>query len=296
MLTEKIVYFDEKYPGAWIDNEWSKKIVNHLKDSSFEEKNAEDLKIFINNSFGKNTEKSVIVFSKDMVPDTLFSGMNSPDDLIGRYLYRGGRIVWIGHNPLCEKGKNKLHLGNGEKDREHIYQHGTHFAILGVESLIADSSSYSQWTNEWNKKMESRNTKMMSNWHSKRPINIEIGYSTEHLSLTVKPLKMEILAFADVTLMPCSLNIKVISRWKRSGKKIGSFGLDLMNFGGNMTLTEEFPKEFSLESQKLACAWHVIFNNNYQNQGFYRFWDCGVSYDEVPIELVADIITLATTE
>ena len=136
--------------------------------------------------------KSVVVFSQDMVPDTLFSGMNSSDDLIGRYLSFGGRIIWIGHNPFCEKGRNKSKLSTGEKDREHIYQYGTHFAILGVETLIADSSSPCKWINKWYGKMK-------STWHSLRPVNVDVSYSTEHLfDLAVRPLKMEILASAEV--------------------------------------------------------------------------------------------------
>ncbi len=223
-MIEKVVYFDENYPGAWIDKkEWNEKLVEHLKKLEFEEKKAEELRDFMNERLkGKNANKSVVVFSKDMMPDTILSGMNSPDDLIHRYLDAGGRTVWIGDHPFWDKGKNRSKITQEEKDRDQIYQHGTHYAMLGVEMLIAESSSPCIWTDGWNKIMKSR-------WHSKRPVNIEVDSigveSGRPFNLRVKPLRMEVLAYAEVTLLPCSLNAIVISRWKKAGKKVGSFGL-----------------------------------------------------------------------
>ncbi|MHA1859754.1 MAG: hypothetical protein ACTSVF_01480 [Candidatus Asgardarchaeia archaeon] len=282
-MTKTVVYFDERYPSSWIDKDrWGKKIVEYMESKGFEKKDAEELKSWLKERLkGKDSYETVVVFSQDMVPETVLSSLNSPNDLIRRYLDAGGRIVWIGDHPFWSKA-----VLRGDKDREEIWMYGAHYAMLGVEVLIGESSFKCEWIGEWCGRMRSR-------WYSHRPINIEV--KQERLNLEIEPL-----AYAEVTLLPTSWNTLVISRWKRAGKKIGAFNLGAnlgtLGISGGLTLTEEFPKELSYESQKLACAWHISFNKKHRKQGFYRLWDCGTIDDEPPENLLEDIHTLATLD
>jgi len=63
-----------------------------------------------------------------MVPETILGPLNSPNDLIRRYLDAGGRVVWIGDHPFWSKAVIRKN-----KDREEIWMHGAHYGMLGVE-------------------------------------------------------------------------------------------------------------------------------------------------------------------
>jgi len=272
----QIVYYDEYYAASWISREWSKKIVEYLKEKGFDKKNAMDLKDWLRSRLKeKDSHKSVVVFSQDMMPETILSGLNSPNDLARRYLDDGGRIVWIGDHPFWTKSVIRK-----DKDREEIWMYGTHYAMLGVEMLIAESSSPCKWVGNWAGKMKSC-------WYSQRPVNIEVG--EDRMNLKIEPL-----AYSDVILLPSSWNALVITRWKKAGSKVGSFGLGAFGFGGNITLTEKFPEELSFKPRKLACAWHILFNSRYPDQGFYRLWDSGTTDEEPPKNLLEDIYALAS--
>lgn len=276
----QVVYHDPSYATSWINENWSRRIAEYLSDKGFEEKDAEELKVWMKDRVRRgDVHKSVAVFSQDMIPETILDSLSSPNSLVRRYLDAGGRIVWIGDIPFWSKAKPK----NTKPDREEIWQHGAHYGMLGVQPLIAESSSECEGIGKWNGKMKSR-------WYSQRPVNVE----AESKCIETLGLKVDVLAHAEVTLLPCSFNALVIARWKKTGKKIGSFGLSILGTGGNVTLTEEFPEELSLKPLKLACAWHVIFNKEYPNQGFYRFWDTGSCDDEPPESLLEDIYTLST--
>lgn len=279
-----VVYYDDKgYHPSWIDMGWDKKIAEHLRRKDFQQRDAKGLESWLRNRLAKrDAYSSVIVFSQDMVPETVLDGLNSSNSHIRRYLDVGGRVVWIGDVPFWSKA-----VIREDKDREEIFISGVPFAMLGVEPLIAESSSLCEWAEEWSKSMKSR-------WYSQRPVNIEWVKGVtriEHMNVEVKPL-----AFARVTLLPCGWNSLVITRWKKAGKKVGEFGLQALGFGGTVTLTEKFPEELSYKPRKLACAWHISFDENFPRQGFYRFWDCGVTDKDPPKELLDDIYTLATLD
>lgn len=97
---ELIVYHDDNYPTAWIPREVSKKITRFLKSKDFVEHNAEDLAKWMEKSIDEETcRQSVVVFSQDIVPDTICH-TPSPSSLIREYLDCGGRVVWIGDIPF----------------------------------------------------------------------------------------------------------------------------------------------------------------------------------------------------
>jgi len=274
---KRVVYYDEYYASSWINREWSKRIAEYLEGKGIERKNAKELRDWLKNRLEeRNSYESVLIFSQDMVPETIMSPLNSPNDLARKYLDDGGRMIWIGDHPFWTKGVIRK-----EKDREEIWMHGAHYGMLGVEMLIAESSSLCKWVGRWTEKMK-------SSWYSQRPVNIEVD--EERLNLQIEPL-----AYAEVVLLPSSWNALVITRWKKAGSKAGSFGFTTpFGLGANVTLTEKFFKELSFKPLKLACAWHISFNKNYPYQGFYRLWDTGTTEEEPPESLLEDIYALAS--
>ncbi|TET19847.1 hypothetical protein E3J74_05110 [Candidatus Bathyarchaeota archaeon] len=95
-----IVYYDDDYPTVWVQREISMKITSFLKSKNFVEYNAEDLAKWMEESIKKDTcWQSVVVFSQDVVPDTICHAPE-PSSLIREYLDCGGRIIWIGDIPL----------------------------------------------------------------------------------------------------------------------------------------------------------------------------------------------------
>lgn len=278
-MSKMVVYNDGNYPTSWISKKWGSDITTMLSDKSFIVKNALELKEWMKECLAHNeSHESVVVFSQDMIPNTIL-GNHTPNNLIRKYLDEGGRVIWLGDIPFWTKGTQ-----NGS--RHEIWGHGAHFAMLGVQPFIAESSSSCKWVGRWSGLMK-------SSWYSQRPINIE--YIEELRSLTQLGLTIWPMAYAEITLLPTTWNAMIITRWKKAGSKVGSFGLSLLGTGGNVTLTEEYPEEFSLKPLNLISAWHIIFNRDH-HQGFYRFWDTGTTDDEPPENLLEDLYTLATLE
>ena len=276
----RIVYYDERYTGSWIDGNWSREIADYLEKHNFERKNAEELKEWLKSIVRDgDAYRSVVVFSKDMMPETVLDPLNSPNSLIRKYLDLGGRIVWIGDIPFWCKAR--------ENNRIEIWRAGVPFAMLGVDPLIAEASCKCLWIGDWKKRMISR-------WYSQRPINIDKDSWLYRLGETRLSLRIKVLAIARVTLLPTGWNWLVITRWKKAGKKVGRVRVKIPGTGVEIEWVERFPEELSYKPLTLACAWHVIFNREYPSQGFYRFWDCGVTVSEPPKELLKDILTLAT--
>jgi len=101
---ELVVYYDEDYPTVWVQREISKKITNFLKSKKFVVYNAEDLASWMEKSIQDDMcWQGVVVFSQDIVPDTICHGP-FPYSLIREYLDCGGSIVWIGDIPFFYYG------------------------------------------------------------------------------------------------------------------------------------------------------------------------------------------------
>ena len=275
---EKAVYFDEGYPSKWLSREHSADLRTRLNARGFKTLSAQGLKTWMLEKIGgKTAGNSSIVFSQDVVPDTIFpEGVDCANVLLRQYLDEGGRVVWLGDIPLWYRGlPNQI---------QEVWQFGVPTAMLGVVPLFADSSSNCRWIDSLKA--------MKSNWYSMRPINIK--NRKNFIGLQVIPL-----ASADVTLMTSSYNISQISRWKKTGTKIkqGSVHIGALGYviGGEVSMDETFPKELSInESMKLACAWQVRFNETYPTQGFYRILDA--QFTELNSAILKDIQILATLD
>lgn len=114
---EYYVYYDNKYPTSWVSAEVAKKIVEFLKKYDFEVVNASKLLKLMEKTYSKKEESKnvVIVFSQDVVPDTILDTPINPtaNSPIRRFLNTGHSIVWIGDEPM-------LHVGFSDGRKEQL--------------------------------------------------------------------------------------------------------------------------------------------------------------------------------
>lgn|GEM_PF-5986399 len=278
-------YYDELYSSSWLGRH-SNNIRNFLLGKNFRELNAHDLKDWITERISeRNVTDSVVVFSQDIMPDTVFS-VKGTNCLIRKYLDSGGRIIWMGDIPFWYRSHKFI------KEPELLQHEAIPQALLGVTPFIAETSSLCKWIPCFNKR------KMESHWYSMRPISLEIPQiDAQGVEETIGDLKVEALAYAQIRLLPSPYNILNIYRWKKSGKKVGGVnfqaGITPVNVGGGIQLGEYIPKELDLKKEmRLACAWKISFDKKYGSQGFYRFLDCDI--DEINVNILNDVYRLAT--
>lgn len=104
-----IVYYDEDYPNSWIPRAESKKVVRFLIDKGFSEYNAQDLADWMRKAIDQgNCHLSIVVFSQDIVPETVCHDSTS-NSLIRTYLDCGGTVLWIADLPFYYQGLNQEH-------------------------------------------------------------------------------------------------------------------------------------------------------------------------------------------
>ena len=114
-----VVYRDDYYQTNWIDYKISDEIVKYLTDKKqrmiFKEMNADELKNWMKKIVDKkNAKEHVVVFSQDVIPDTIF--FDKSDNLMREYLHLGGRVVWIGDIPFYNIGEKVI------EPSKYIYQ------------------------------------------------------------------------------------------------------------------------------------------------------------------------------
>jgi hypothetical protein len=115
-LPNGVVYYDNRYPGNWINTAEGAIIRDYLVnngsgsfafDSSryqFVEKDADRVKTWIDTLLSqKKAPNTVLVMAKDVCPATICEGMSINATII-RYLREGGRVVWMGDIPFYYQG------------------------------------------------------------------------------------------------------------------------------------------------------------------------------------------------
>ncbi|MFC2022710.1 hypothetical protein ACFLTL_00915 [Chloroflexota bacterium] len=279
---EKAIYYDETYPAPWLGKHQDtlKKQLESLQEDGFKRIDAVQLQSWMREQIndGKTYESSVIFF-RDAIPDTIFpEGVDSANILFRKYLDEGGRVVWFGDIPLWYRAIKIVGANDGLDNR---WLYNIPLAVLGLQPLVADSSTLCEWVGGLKNEMKYR-------WYSMRPVYAQNQRNFQ--GIEVKPL-----AYASVTLMPNQFNMSAILRWKKAGKKItgvsGQVGTQPIALGAGLSFQEKFPKELGTP-QRLACAWHAIFNRNYRSQGLYRFIDSQIS--EIDQDIIHDAKLLAT--
>ncbi len=111
-----ITYYDEDYPNSWIPRAESEKVVRFLVDKGFREYNARDLAEWMRKAISQgNCHQSLVVFSQDVVPETICHDSTS-NTLIRTYLDCGGTVLWIADLPFYYQGLNQEHSSRIRKE------------------------------------------------------------------------------------------------------------------------------------------------------------------------------------
>jgi hypothetical protein len=166
-----VVYYDDRYATWWIPRAISTKITAFLVQRKFQVKNANDLASWMRKSIETNTtHQSLVVFSQDVVPDTICHSP-SPSCLARAFLDSGGRMVWIGDNPFYYQGLppgstmfvDVLLSKEGKPVRQ--WNLSGPYGVLGVIPIFMHSPSAKL---KFTKEGESFGLK--SSWYGHRPI------------------------------------------------------------------------------------------------------------------------------
>ena len=96
----KAVYWDADYPSGWAGG--GEGMRDALADAGYEVLDAEQLKSWMDARIA-DKERSVVVFAKDIAPDTVAESQ-SDSATIRRYLDAGGKIVWYSDIPFYYQG------------------------------------------------------------------------------------------------------------------------------------------------------------------------------------------------
>ncbi len=95
----RAVYYDPAYPAAWTGGT---EVRDFLSAAGYEVLNATQLKSWMDARIA-DAALSVVVFSQDIVPDTVAESKSS-SATIRRYLNKGGKVVWYGDIPMYYQG------------------------------------------------------------------------------------------------------------------------------------------------------------------------------------------------
>ncbi|MBI4578109.1 MAG: thrombospondin type 3 repeat-containing protein, partial [Planctomycetes bacterium] len=122
----RAVYYDDAYPSAWVSDT---SIRDALAAAGYESLNAAQLKQWMDARIADGW-LSVVVFGRDVVPDTVAESKSS-NTTIRRYLNKGGKIVWYGDVPMYYQGHS-----NGTR---------TTWGVTGASSVLGFNASGGTW-------------------------------------------------------------------------------------------------------------------------------------------------------
>jgi hypothetical protein len=98
----RVAYWDAAYPTAWADVVVTEAVRDHLALNGYTVVNAAQLKSWMDARIADGAP-SVVVFCKDIVPDTVAETMDATCT-IRRYLDAGGKVVWYSDWPFYYQG------------------------------------------------------------------------------------------------------------------------------------------------------------------------------------------------
>jgi len=97
---DRAVYWDDDYPSAWAGGATT--IRDALEAAGYTVLDADELKTWMDGHIADKA-LSVVVFCRDIVPDTVAESMNA-SCTIRRYLDAGGKVVWYSDWPFYYQG------------------------------------------------------------------------------------------------------------------------------------------------------------------------------------------------
>jgi hypothetical protein len=150
---ERTVYYDADYPTAWAGNGIA--VRDALAAQGYAVLDANQLKQWMDDRIADGL-LSVVVFSKDIAPDTVTESKSS-NCTLRRYLDTGGKIVWFCDIPLYYQGHS-----DGSK---------TTWDISGSQDVLGFHAASGPWDNNQPVNISSQGTEwgLQNTWLSVRP-------------------------------------------------------------------------------------------------------------------------------
>lgn len=262
------VYFDENYHTVWIEPNHSSSIAAYFRRKNVPILNANELRTFVRDSIiGRIAHRRIVVFSQDVVPDTVCDHPGS-DTLIREYLDAGGNIIWIGDIPLYYIGIR------GVKDTRQLlpaWRYGAPIYILGTVPVFSSTMQ------SINLKWLGRTLGLYHHWTSMRPIVKD---------KTVTPLATTSNIGSDYYINIPKAPGRIDAFWRKL-RRLKS--VDVAGFGVTVTPPQEIeplvrmyplqPERRRPEYRKSTlyethiAAWIKNYNKDFPYSGFVRMWD-----------------------
>jgi hypothetical protein len=127
---QRAAYWDGRYPSTWAGG--GEAVRDALEYAGYEILDAERLKAWMDTRI-TDGKSSVVVFCKDIAPDTVLESMSS-NSTLRRYLNAGGKIVWYADIPLYYQG--------------HLDGTRTNFGVDGSINVLGFNAADSPWNSE----------------------------------------------------------------------------------------------------------------------------------------------------
>jgi len=103
----RAAYWDQRYWTSWADEDVTVAIRDAFQAAGYEILDADELKTWMDARIA-DRKASVVVFCRDVAPDTVIESLSS-DCTLRQYLDAGGKIVWYSDIPVWDLA----HLGGG---------------------------------------------------------------------------------------------------------------------------------------------------------------------------------------
>lgn len=323
-----VVYSDDDYPTWWISRALSKKITSFLSKNKFQVKDAKDLALWMESCVDKGTaHQSVVVFSQDVVPDTICHSP-SPACLARAFLDLGGRMVWIGDNPFYYQGLSITAMKKFSSDQlvamirtgglaqnkqgefaRHWSLNGP-YGVLGVIPVFMSSPSEKVKITK-----RGKTSGLLTPWYGNRPV-IKKGESF-HRKLSVfgtsKPIypistKKILLQPEEERKISFPNILSSLSSLVGLVPAIATAGAAIFIFVTGWASTIVVPLIvttvllaagygvywYSKLREAFASAWLKNFCDEYPNSGFLRIWD----YEpyEISDKMLQDLLKIAVSQ
>jgi hypothetical protein len=247
----KVVYYDPRYPASWMKADIPEQTRDFFVERWFVEKDAQQLKDWINRILEEGQAcRSLIVFAKDIVPDTVVEVRNETC-LLRKYLDAGGRVVWRGDVPFWYQGKS-----SGAKDEWGL--EGPQ-KILGIDYTNHDFAYKS--SNKFGGQIWDQDFPMQLT-----PAGYDIGLSYPRKRVRIRPVSSESVSVPYLLIQPETITLgptvdwsddKLTLCWKKNFN-------DNYRYGGFMQyITGEFiANEVNHDFFRFAVSgWPLLFGS-----------------------------------
>ncbi len=266
-----VVYFDEDYPNSFIGYEEGRRLASYLTERGFSQIDALQLQEWILNVIKRGmSQKTSLVFAMDIIPETIFGDVDA-NVAFRKYLDLGGRVIWIGDVPAWYKGQS-------QRKRIEVWQLGSCVSLLGIAPVIANCMKSVNLTSR------GRELGLRSEWYSMRPIVVTSSSDSTRSAISREPVF--VLAWTEVN------QGNYVFRPPRRNRRLRNISIQMLGFGFGAEL-ESNQDEGRIHNETCASAWHMVFNEVYPDQGFFRIWDHPVRLDDLSETKLQELYNIA---